>query len=146
MLLWQNLHQNEALSMYFVVISTSLVTPHTCIILVQVPSPLSFFLRRYGWLNFIQIYVFHNYSQLQSWISPNLYGVSPTMWSSQSTWKKLHFSVSSVTIDRKIWTPKLELILLQSSVAPKPTRTEYDSPTASRSINALREPSPRWSC
>ena len=61
-------------------------------ILVWVPSPLSSnsLLRRYRWLNFIQIYVFHNYSQLQSWITPNMYGVSPTVWrSSQSTWKGL---------------------------------------------------------
>ena len=65
-------------------------------------------------MKFTQIYVFHNYSQLQSWITPNLYGVSPTMWrSSQSTWKGLHFGVSSVTIaesDRKIQAPKLEPI------------------------------------
>ena len=84
-----------------------------CIILVQVPSPLSILLRRYGWLKFTHIYVFHNYSRLQSWITPNLYGLSPTMWrSSQSTQKGLHFDASSVTIaqsDRKIWAPKLEL-------------------------------------
>ena len=70
-----------------------------CIILMWVPSPLSLLLRRYGWLKFTQIYIFHNYSQLQSWITPNLYGVSPTMWrSSQSAWKGLHFGTSSVTI------------------------------------------------
>ena len=44
-------------------------------------------------------YVFHNYSQIQSCITPNLYGVSLTVWrSSQSTWKRLHYGVSSVTI------------------------------------------------
>ena len=82
-------------------------------------------------MKFTHIYVFHNYSRLQSWITPNLYGVSPTMWrSSQSTQKGLHFGASSVPIaqsDQKIWAPKLELtfkfpnlVNFQSSVAPKP--------------------------
>ena len=51
-----------------------------CNILVWAPSPLSLLLRRYRWLNFTQIYILHNYSQLLSLIIPNLFGVSPTMW------------------------------------------------------------------